>query len=184
MADTGYFDGATEPTDVEKAWMAGFMDGEGCITILRQRRPSRPSPAYRSFVTVTNTMCPALEPFVRFYGGYIRNVIENRTDKRKVKWADAYTWYCPVGSVVRLLTHLRPYLLVKGGQAVAVLEFQQMKRAFERTFWPGQGGGSAPLSAEEIAYREGLRIRVQLLNSKGQRARLALEQTLEAEEAL
>lgn len=169
-----YFDGVRTMQETDKAWMAGFVDGEGCLTIVRQVRKGRPSPTYRASITISNTCRDALTPFVDVYGGTIYDLHERRKDKRNLAWANAYDWYCPVSSSGRFLTDILPYLRLKRRQAEIILEFIRTKDGFSRKFWPGQGGGSAPLSEEEIGHRERLRQSVQLLNSKGQRAREAL----------
>jgi hypothetical protein len=152
--------------------MAGFVDGEGCLTIACQRRLNRPSPAYRAFVTVTNTNRSCLLRFCRWYAGDIYQVHEKRRDKLGKKWADAYCWYCPASVVKRFLEDLLPYLCVKRKQALVILEFIATKNGFARgRYRPGQRGGSAPLTAKEIAHRERLKRRVQCLNTKGQYAR-------------
>lgn len=166
-----YTDGLRER---DKAWMAGFIDGEGCLTISRQVRKGRPSPACRAYITIATTHRDVLQGFVERYGGRVYSVHERRGDKRGRKWADAYDWYCPVSSAEQLLVDVLPHLRIKRPQAEILLTFIRKKRAFERRFWPGRGKGSAPLTAEEISFREDLRIQVQLLNQKGQRARQAL----------
>ena len=164
-----YCDGCCE---TDRAWMAGFIDGEGCLTIARQMRKGRPSPAYRVFITVSNTNRPCLEFFKTLYGGEIYNIHDRRKDKRGTNWAEAYDWYCPVSSSERLLCDLLPYLRLKQEQAKILLEFIRSKKGFARKTNAGRNTGSAPLTDEEINHREKLRVAVQLLNSKGTRARL------------
>ena len=151
--------------------MAGFVDGEGNVTIVRQVRKSRPSPAFRAYVKVDNTDPRALPIFVKFYGGRIYLKNENRRDLMGNKWADAYTWQCPVSSTRRLLLDLLPYLRLKNRQAEIVLRFIDKKNAFARGKRKGRGG-SSPLTAEEVEFRERLRSEVRLLNSKGKFARM------------
>lgn len=153
------------------AWMAGFVDGEGCLTISRQIRKDRPSPSYRASITITNTKKSALDIFETYYGGNVYDVMENRTDKRKVKWANAYCWYCTVGRAKEFLEDILPYLRIKNDQARIILEFINTKNGFLRKKRLNKRGGSSPLSCDEINHREGLRLAVQGLNSKGQYAR-------------
>ena len=161
---------ASRPAETEKAWMAGFVDGEGLVTIMMQVRKNRPSPAYRACVTVTNTKREALTIFLTYYGGGIYQTHEKRRDRMGKNWADSYTWYCPVSSTKQLLQDLLPYLRLKNKQAILVLEFIGNKKAFARGKRMGRGG-SSPLTKEEIAFRERLRRQVRLLNSKGKFAR-------------
>ena len=87
-----------------------------------------------------------------------------------IKWADGYVWQCPVSTTGQLLRDLLPFFRLKGKQARLVLEFIETKNAFARGKRSGRGG-SSPLTEEEIAFREGLRRRVRLLNKKGKFAR-------------
>jgi hypothetical protein len=158
------------PSETEKAWMAGFLDGEGLVTITKQIRKNRPSPAYRGYVSVSNTNKEVMAIFVNSYGGKIYQVHEKRRDQAGNKWADAYSWYCPVSTTKQLLTDLLPYLRLKTRQTSLVLEFIENKKAFARGKRKGRGG-SSPLTGQEIAFRETLRRQVRLLNRKGKFAR-------------
>ena len=159
-----------KPTKTKRGWMAGFMDGEGLITIGKQIRRNRPSPAFRAYAGACNTNRRVLEIFPEYYGGKIYRVNEKRTDEMGGKWADQYQWYCPISSTKRFLLDILPYLRLKKKQAILVLEFIQNKKAFARGKRMGRGG-SSPLTQEEIDFRERLRRRVRLLNKKGKYAR-------------
>lgn len=150
--------------------MAGFVDGEGLVTITRQLRKDRPSPAYRVYVTVCNTKPGVLSLFRECYGGAIYCINEHRKDWNGKNWADAYSWYCSITATKRFLTELLPYLRLKRPQAELVLQFISMKKSFARGKRRGRGG-SSPLTEEEIVFREELRTKVRLLNSKGRFAR-------------
>jgi hypothetical protein len=150
--------------------MAGFLDGEGLITIVKQVRKNRPSPTYRAYVVVSNTRRKALLIYLRYYGGAIYQKHEKRRDLMGNKWADAYDWYCPISSTKQFLLEMRPFLRIKARQAKIVLEFIDKKRAFPRGKRKGRGG-SSPLTQKEIAFRERLRRQVRLLNTKGKFAR-------------
>lgn len=150
--------------------MAGFVDGEGQVTITRQARKNRPSPAYRAYVVVTNTKREVLLTFPEHHGGKIYRTSEQRRDWKGKKWADAYAWYCPMAGSRRFLMDLLPFLKLKGVQARIVLAFIDNKKAFARGKRVGRGG-SSPLTGQEIAFRERLRTQVMVLNSKGKFAR-------------
>ncbi len=151
-------------TKEDAAWQAGFIDGEGCLTIAKQIRKGRPSPAYRASVTVCNTNQKLLQPFLK-WGGNIYHMREKRN-----RWADAYTWHCADKSISAFLGCILPYLKGKRMQAKIILEFIENKKGFRRHSL-GQGKGSAPLGAEEIKYREKLWLKIKSLNSKGVYAR-------------
>lgn len=149
----------------EAAWQAGIVDGEGCLTLGRQIRKGRPSPAFRESVTVSNTDKRLLEPFHSMWGGTLY-----RHEEKRAQWSTAYTWHCSVSQVKAFLLFIRPYLRGKRAQADLLLLFIYNKKSFKRRSL-GQGFGSAPLSAAEVRFREGLWNEIRLLNSKGRFSR-------------
>lgn len=155
----------------ELAWQAGIMDGEGCITLAKQLRKGRPSPAFRPTVTVTNTDPAICQPFVAAWGGKLYE----RPDKRVVKkWALSFTWYCPRSSVWSFLSYIRPYLVSKRKQADLLIDFVARCREFPRYKGSTSGsarGGSKPLGSAEIKYRERIWNEIRKLNTKGQFSR-------------
>lgn len=160
-------------SETDKAWMAGFVDGEGCITISKQVRKNRPTPAYRVFITISNTDYAVLEFFKLHYGGSIYNVHERRKDKRNIKWSDTYDWYCPISSSKRFLRDILPYLRLKRKQAELCLEFlETRKNTKQARRINGTLAGSEGLTVEELNKRESYRLAVRALNSKGQYARI------------
>ncbi len=68
-------------SEIDKARMAGFIGGEGCITISCQVRKNRPNPSHRVFINASNTNISPLEFFVKNYGGKLYSVHERRKDK-------------------------------------------------------------------------------------------------------
>jgi hypothetical protein len=159
------------PTETQKAWMAGFIDGEGTISISRQKRKDRPSLAYRAKVSVANTTRASLDFFVSFYGGPIYDIHDRRTSP-SLNWSRAFDWVCPMSSTHWLIADVQPYLVIKVRQAEIVSRFIDTKNGFSRTFWPGQYGGSAPLSTEESAHREALFQEVRMLNARGKKGEM------------
>lgn len=161
-------------TDTELAWQAGIIDGEGCLTMAKQIRRGRPSPAFRVHVTVANTDTRLLDPFVRCWGGRLYQIHEQRRDRLGKKWADAFVWHCPETSLRTFLTAMLPHLRGKARQAELLLNFIEHKKSFPRYKGSqiGSGrGGSLPLGDAEIAYRESVWKQVRILNKKGVFAR-------------
>lgn len=164
-------------SETDKAWMAGFVDGEGCITIARQSRIARPSDSIRVQITLSNTNRDVLGSFSEAYGGNVYNVHERRKDKNNVKWADAWDWHCPMFSNSQILTDLLPYLRLKHRQAELCLEYLATRTNTKLVrHVNGRIAGSTPLTDEEIDKREEYRIAVQSLNTKGRRARALIKE--------
>lgn len=160
----------------EWSWMAGIIDGEGTLTITKQIRPGRPSPAYRPIAQVTNTDAGLVQPFYDAFGGGIYERPDKRTDKSGNNWATAWTWHCPDRQLTYFLEGVRPFLRsIKAVAADIIVQFIERKRSFPRHKGSVLGfkGGSAPLGPEEVAFREALWLKVKTMNSKGVYARSA-----------
>src|SRR5207245_4704593 len=105
-----------EATETEKAWMSGFLDGEGCISIRRDIRST--GPVFYPFVSVVNCVLAPLNVFEEVYGGRICSRI-----KEKQEWKQSYVWIATIkdGSLSKILEDITPYLIVKNLQAELVL---------------------------------------------------------------
>lgn len=109
-------------TDLETAWLAGFLDGEGCFTFFANGG-RRPRPA----ITVTNTHRPALDRVAGMFG---TGVWVQRNQKTGHRWATAYQTQVHQTDVLTLATRrLLPYLVIKGPAAALTLEYLDKRDA-------------------------------------------------------
>jgi len=95
----------------QKAWLAGVIDGEGCVNIYPMQRA--PSPR----LTVANTNLLLLERVMEITqcGAIIRS------SGRLVK-KTGYTWQTTAADdIERVLTEVFPYLVIKAQQASLVI---------------------------------------------------------------
>lgn len=98
-------------------YLAGFFDGEGCVTIQRLRR-SQKNPnhndTYQAVVCVAQTQMAVLEHFQRRWGGpiYAQAPSRNITAKRQL-----YVWKPSTNSARNFLADIVPWLRVKREQA-------------------------------------------------------------------
>jgi len=132
--------GNMENTDKAcKAWMAGFIDGEGWIGMSKQKRENRPNPTYRTSVKISNQQIESLEVFKQYYDSQIK------------RYKDCYQWVCPERMLSRLLEDIIPFLILKKEQAKTLLEYKQYL-----DFWKNSGTrktlGSEDLRVREICY--------------------------------
>ncbi len=136
-------------SEVEKSWLAGFLDGEGCFA-LRKNGTNH----YQVNIFLSNTARIALDRVQYWYAGSIyeyKNVPKGQ--KRQ------YRWECPTDSHVVFLEDVIPYLFLKKPQALLVLEFTKNKKNFLRI--------KRHMSQEELDYRESIYLKVRILNRKG-----------------
>ncbi len=110
-------------SEADLAWAAGFIDGEGCITIVRDKLNKQAVPYYRQFLIVSNTNLPALERLQSIFGcGRIYSV------KKRLGRANSYQWFCDSSQIARVLRLVYPYLVAKRADAEILFEFDKLPR--------------------------------------------------------
>lgn len=104
---------------LDVAWAAGFVDGEGCVSVTKSSRKGQPLPYYRADLIVANTVKEPLDKLALIFGGRVvvtRPSIGNR--QLTYGWKTTGTSH-----TARVLQELLPWLTVKRAQAALVLEF-------------------------------------------------------------
>jgi len=145
-------------TDNELAYIAGFFDGEGSITIHingRKYSPRGVSPNHTLQVSIgnTDTLIPSWIQSV--YGGSLTHRFpDNERCKRVTQWQ----LRC-VGALA-FLEDIYPHLKMKRPQAEIAMNYQRRKIMH----------GPRRLILKEIQWREKQRISIRALNRKGPRA--------------
>jgi hypothetical protein len=112
------------------AYVAGIVDGEGCIQIFS--RPSKtaygtPYPGYRCEITIANTRIVLMKWLVQHFGGTYRQ--KSNGSHQNPKHKICYEWR--LGSHAkkeRFLLGILPYLLIKREQGLLSLEFVRLGR--------------------------------------------------------
>jgi hypothetical protein len=104
---------------LSNAWAAGFIDGEGCITIRHAR-----GRYYQVLVTVGQsgpTGKAGLDRLSCLFGGSVR-----QAPARKLgQYLDAWTWGIVSLQADACLRRIRPFLVVKAAEADIALQFRQ-----------------------------------------------------------
>jgi len=116
-----------ELTQFELGYVAGIVDGEGCISIMR-RVARRSYGTYHDFtvhVTVGTTTFELCERLMQWVGGKTYYPHEIRGNRKP----QAYWVITRRGEVRDFLLALQPYLLIKKEQAKLALEFCQLGRS-------------------------------------------------------
>jgi hypothetical protein len=105
------------------AYTAGIVDGEGCISINRNKGSKKHKYTFRLYVIVTNTN-PWLCQFLKMqFGGSIYEVRANR-DRRH---ALCYNWTLATEAASKFLELILPYLTIKKPQAELAIKYQHSK---------------------------------------------------------
>lgn len=127
-------------SEIELAYIAGIIDGEGHITVVRSLRPRSPYPLYTPQVGVTNQS----EVLIRWMDERIAWTTRS-LGVDVGAWGWAYRPSLVGHGVAPLLRALIPHLVIKRRQAELIVRFCEM-RAVRMT--------SAHLSEAEIAVVE------------------------------
>ena len=101
-------------------WAAGFLDGEGCIHIARQRYKARRSDTYRLGVHITQNDLGTLEQFREAVGVHARIHETKRTLQHRHQ---CYTLNFTGTKAMRVLDLVAPHLVRKRTEAKAARAF-------------------------------------------------------------
>jgi hypothetical protein len=136
-------------TDSELGWVAGILDGEGCIGLYRNSKNGR-SASHTLRISVTNCDRPIIDELVRLAGGRTR-----LSGKTNPNWRPSWLWDLSGYAALDLLRLVRPALIGKVAQADLALKFTLVGKGRKRT-------------SEQIAFNEELRQQLRLLKGHAQ----------------
>ena len=102
------------------AYMAGFVDGEGCIRVALNQ--SGKYPFYQLTVRVYNTNCIVPNFFKQSFGEAVRINKRNNPNHRPL-----FMWQASCRLACSCLKQLEPYLMMKREQAQLAILFQEQK---------------------------------------------------------
>jgi hypothetical protein len=121
-----------EPETTDWAYAAGFVDGEGCISVSRSFVLGRGRYQYGVQVVVSNGDRGALDWFQLTWGGWVVAVSKGK-GRAKASWG----WRCPTGlSAKPFLNGIRPWLRIKGKQCDNALLMIELLQRSRRTLGP------------------------------------------------
>ena len=104
------------------SYLAGIIDGEGCLTIGAGRKGNIIN--YNSVIMIANTDERLIKWLQQNFGGNYYKA--SRIDPR---WKQAYIWrFLKKKDIETLLLAVLPYLIVKREQAITLLEFARLPR--------------------------------------------------------
>ncbi|ACO84661.1 hypothetical protein EXM36_03925 [Clostridium botulinum] len=135
-------------TNEQKAYIAGIIDGEGSIMLLRFHNNQFPSPC----ISISSTTIELLE--------WIKSVTKVGTIKRKKnynteKHTDSFTYTIKYNDAINLLIQIEPYLVIKNKKTRARLIIEKYK-----SLTPRNGKYSNEmLKAKEEFYKEFISIK-------------------------
>lgn len=152
-----------EPEPTDWAYAAGFVDGEGCIAVVRSFVPKADRFYYGVHAVVANRERPVLDWLHEIWGGWV--VDAGRPQGRA---RPSFTWRCPTGlSAKPFLNGIRPWLRIKGQQCDNALAMIDLLQKGRRTLGP------YPLPQTLLDEQEKLYWIQRMLNHRGSGAFVA-----------
>ena len=152
--------GKVNLTTEEISYMAGVVDGEGCIGISKMKGNYNKAqrivnPRYVLTLVVTNTSTKLMEWLTeKFYGRIHPRKCNNPNTKQ------GYNWMQDHGKALHTLRMIKPYLIIKREQAEVGIELIEK--------WVTTIGGQGALTPpDEVSRRESLYQRMKILNHRG-----------------
>jgi hypothetical protein len=151
-------------TEIDKAYIAGFFDGEGCVVISKSHGKESRTPRYALVVVVSQKGIVPLGDLCNMTGVgkiYISN-----------KAANAHSWTISNSHAKEFLAAILPYLRVKKQQAALAIEFAEKFNRQTRVYARGRKavGGSMPIPQYIVDEKERYRLLLHEMKNGGPRS--------------
>jgi hypothetical protein len=111
-------------TEAELGYLAGLIDGEGCVGVYPSKaeyghRQKQPRVVYRPRISIANTDRRALDWVAHRFGGH---VLQKSRRAMREHWKTSYAWHLQgSNNVLCVLRAVRPFLIIKSAQADLLL---------------------------------------------------------------
>lgn len=125
---------------MDKHYLAGFFDGEGSISLIKNKEKSG-KVGFQLVIHLSNTNLKILEKYKELFGGSIY-ITKRLTERHK----QAYYWTARSKTALMFLEKIKPYLFIKKRQAILGIEFSKQLR-------PHGGNRKKPLTKDENSFR-------------------------------
>lgn len=111
-----------DPHDL--AWIAGFLDGEGCVRIGVQYKTGKPTPAMVLVLEVCNTHVPSVEKVNEIFPSRFRR--QYRASNAKSNWRDYAVWAVTGEYAYEVCKLLLPFSITKREQYTMAIAFYEL----------------------------------------------------------
>ena len=146
------------PTELQRGYFAGIIDGEGCFNI--HRNTNRCSFTARLMIGMNSKS--VLDLFVKEYGGSV-----HLTKRSNPNHNDSWMYYSTGRSFRRVYSDVIDLLIVKREAALVCMELQ--KETEQHSHFVKGIKGTQRVSPESLAYRLSLKLRLNTLNKTGKK---------------
>lgn len=150
------------------AYVAGFVDGEGYIGIIKDNRriTFRRTDHYEAVLKIANTNKEIIDWFFKSFGGNVHHRIMEENQK------DAHYWTLAGEKVIPFLDKIMPYLKMKRKQAEIVKKLRKTycSESYKYINREARNGGhltSKTTKEDILKLRENLYKQIRELNHRG-----------------
>lgn len=105
--------------DTNAAYAAGLFDGEGCVLVVKERRPKTSNWYYRLVVTIAMSHKPTIEWLATTFN---LGVVCPR-QPRQIGYKKQFHFQCKANKAAKFLRIVRPYLITKAAEVDIALDF-------------------------------------------------------------
>lgn len=139
-------------TEEQFAYLAGIIDGEGCIYIGNHScNKETQAPYFANYIQVANTNKELIDWLYKIFGGTTAKYTRAQTPKQSRK--DPYFWKV-TGELLTAICHeVLPYSVIKKQQIEVMLEFRKTYDIHPSAREKVRPNGVQPLSQELIDLR-------------------------------
>lgn len=148
-----------QPTEIDLAMMAAYIDGEGCIATTIASTTKWKNPSLSIELSVHNTDPRLMDWCQKRFGGRIYKTVHSRKD-----WMDSYGWKVSCKQAKEVLEQCLPYFIIKREQAELAIALESTKARWGRS------------GAPDHVHRQRWEIRNQLSLLKGKNARMKIKE--------
>lgn len=113
------------PTELESAWLAGLIDGEGFVGLSYLKKKDDPIRYYVPRIKVHMTH----EETIRKLGEFCGNVYENKAQKN---CNQAWAWECGSADTLTILKLIQPFSVTKKRNIDLLIRFIEIREAIPR----------------------------------------------------
>jgi len=143
--------------ETDLAWVAGFIDGEACITIRKYKGQKAVNFTHQLDIHLSNTSREALEKVQSVLGV---GVIHSIPQRAKLGFKETWQFVIVANQAEAALRQVLPYLIAKRREADIALEFAKL---------PRESYGRDGVPEHIMQMREDLFLRIRAGRSKGTR---------------
>jgi len=152
--------------DIDLAYAAGIIDGEGCIYISRHKRINRENFTLALKVNVIMCDLEVIDWFKKTFNGDLfgGGVYKMPPNKKSNQCRPSYMWGISNSGAINFLKMVLPYLKLKTKQAQEAIKFEKTLFAFDRH---AKNGTFLPIPEGLLEQREKIKKQIMSLNRRG-----------------